>query len=452
MPSDVNGTAVNRYFGEAQPLDLPVPLDGLQVEALVWQGGAWTTYPGSGHADGTFTIPAVPAGQFMLDVAGTYVYTTAHKIDLGTEISGRPTATQSSPGTEIGGDLQGLSAWQANDQIEWFDGNAGGGAYAFSGAQPQVNDTSLTKSEPSTWLGALIDSTKGDVLYATQLSSQAGPTGPYVVTRFVPIKGVQQADASLTTVMSMAVLAPVTADQTVSIDFRASEFAKLVSAAHPGAVKPYGAYFDLATLPGAAQAGFVGYEADLLLVYPNQVDVDLGTVHYANPFPAAWGTTVYAGESFSVSYTAPGASSPVDHYGTVYVQMPPAQASAGPVRPSVSPVQGPQIDGKSAFGSLAGISSTPVISWTPPALGQPTAYRVTLYQVMNGGGTSTIKYVTTVATTTTSVPFPPNVLQKGNGYVFVITAMVSPIDASTAPFRGSPTTAGADVLSSMAVP
>jgi hypothetical protein len=451
MPSDVTGTVVNTYYSEAAPLKVPIPLNQVQVEALVWDGSKWTIFPGYGQMDGSFTIPAVPAGEFMLDLAGTYVYTSAHKLDLGTEISGRPSATASSPGTQIGGTITNLSPWQTTDQIEWYDANAGGAAYSFVAIAPPAMATALTVQQPSTWKGALVEGAKADVLYATQIIPQSAPAGQYyTVGRFLSLMGVQQQDATLTSVMGS--FTTVAADQTTAIDFRASEFAKQASAVNPNA-SGYGAAFDLATLPGAAQAGLIGYETDLLLVAPpGSNDVNLGTVNYANPFPAAWGTSVYAGESFSVQFTAPGASSATKHYGSVFVQLPPAQAAAGPIHLGVSPVQSPMVDGKSAFGSLAGISLTPVLSWSAPAAGTPTAYRVVVYQVANSGGSSTMQYVTTIATTSTTLPFPPNVLEKGSGYVFVITALVSPIDASTAPFRASPTMASADVLSSMAVP
>jgi hypothetical protein len=450
VPSDVTGTVVNRYYSEAPPVDYPVPLNQLQVEALTWNGSTWTTYPGNGHTDGSFDIPNVPAGEFMLDLAGTYVYTTAHKLDLGSEISGRPTAMQASPGTLIGGTILNLSPWQSTDQIEWYDANGDGAAYAFSSTYPTVGDSSLM-GQPSMWSGSLIEGAKGDILYITQISGQTAPAGQfYTVVRFLSLMGVQQQDGSTTNVMGS--FAPVTADQTVTIDFRASEFAKQATAVNPNATG-YGAAFDVATLPGAGAAGLIGYETDLCLVEPpGSNDVNLGTVKYANPFPPAWGTSVYAGESFNVLYKAPGASSAAKHYGSVFVQMPPAQASAGPIHLGVSPVLNAQINGTSAFGMLAGVGTTPVLSWSAPATGTPTAYQVLVYQVVNSGGTSVMQYVTTIATTTTKLPFPPNVLQKGNAYVFTINAIVSPIDASTAPFRYSPSLASASLLTSMVVP
>ena len=71
---------------------------------------------------------------------------------------------------------------------------------------------------------------------------------------------------------------------------------------------------------------------------------------------------------------------------------------------------------------------------------------------MKTGGASSAQYTAELVTTETSLPFPPNLLTMGSAYVFTITAIASPIDMSSAPFRGSATYASADVLTSMAAP
>src|SRR4051812_10542911 len=63
-PSDVNGSVVYTYHAESGATHVPASLAGAQVLAYVQEGGAWTTIAGSGHADGTFTVPQVPAGLF----------------------------------------------------------------------------------------------------------------------------------------------------------------------------------------------------------------------------------------------------------------------------------------------------------------------------------------------------------------------------------------------------
>jgi hypothetical protein len=449
-PSDVTGTMVYRYYSESAPVDVPVDLQGVQVEAYVWNAGSWTTYPGVGKADGSFTVPLVPAGLFMLDVGGAYVYTTAHKLDLGGEISGRHGAVMSTGGAAIAGAIQNLAPWQTDDLVEWFDANAGGAAYGFAMGGPAVGDTSL-QNQQSTWIGSLVDATKGDVLYATQLSSF--PAGGNIValeiSRYTSFSSVEQTDGVVT--MVSGAFAPVTQSQMIDVDFAGSQFDTLGASVNPMA-SGLTALYDLTTAPGMSQAGMVGYYTDLMLIYPNGTDVKLGPVAYANPFSATWGTEVYAGETFAVAYTAPGATSQATVYGYVYVTLPSAQAATTTLKPVVSPVQNPLVNGKSAFGALNGISLTPTLSWSPPAVGTPSGYRILVSLIANSGGTSTSQYLASIFTVATSVPLPPNMLQKGSAYVFTITALSSPIDTATKPFHSSPTYAGADVLSSLATP
>ncbi len=301
--------------------------------------------------------------------------------------------------------------------------------------------------QPSAWFGGLIDGSQGDVLYATQLSTKTSAGVDYfTVTRFASFTGVQQVDGTPTDVSGA--FTDVTPTETVGIDFPASQFAALATAVNPGATGD-GAAFDLATLPGAAVAGDFGIGTDLLLIYPGEADATLGLVDYGVPFPTAWGTTVYAGETFTVSYTAPGASGPATQYGSVTVTMPPEKVTAaGPLVPQVSPVQKALVDGQSAFGTLEGISLTPTLSWSPPAIGTPNAYSVTVSEVL---GTA-VQYVAELVTTTTSVPLPPNVLQSGHAYVFTITAEITPFDPSTQPFHAGTTYASADLLTGLALP
>jgi hypothetical protein len=445
-PSDVTGTMIYRYYSESAPVDVPVDLQGVQVEAFVWNAGSWTTYPGVGKSDGSFTVPAVPAGLFMLDVGGAYVYTTAHTLDLGGENAGRYGAVMSTGGASIAGAIQNLDPWQANDTVEWFDANAGGAAYGFDMSAPANGDTSI-QSQPCSWNGALIDATKGDVLYATQLSASGSSVVTRKVSRYTSFASVEQTDGVAT--MVSGAFTPVTDDQMINVNFAVSAFAQLGTQVNPIASNE-GAFYSLSTAPGMSQAGLVGYYTDLLLVYPT-ADVNLANVAYANPFSATWGTEVYAGGTFGVQYTAPGATAPAAVYGYVYVTLPSAQAATTTLKPVVTPVVSPLVNGKSAFGPLNGISLTPTLSWSPPAVGAPSGYRILVSLIANSGGTSTSQYLASIFTVETSVPLPPNMLQKGSTYVFTITALSSPI-AATKPFHGSPTYAGADVLSSLATP
>jgi len=447
-PSDVNGTVSYRYYGEASVVDQPVALNGVQVLAYVMEGGAWKPYPGAGHGDGSFTVPAVPAGPFLLDVGGLYLHTTSRKVDLGADLGGRPdAAAQANGGAQISGNVQNLSPWSSNDTIEWYCANAGGVGYGFvQGTDPVAGATSLT-GQSSDWIGDLVDGSKGDVLYATQLHmAVTGTTYFATAVRFASFPGVQQQDGQVTSVSGT--FTSVTADQQGAVDFRASEFAKRAKEVSPSAMS-YGAAYDLSTAPGAGAVGLLGYSADLLDVYPGESDAVVETP-FGNPFPAAWGSTVYAGETFSVDVTAPGATTPATQYGSIYVILPPDKAAGGPIAPLVTPALSPTLDGKDAFGAVGGVSLTPTLAWKPPALGKPNAYRVVIYRLSNLGGASQLDYQAMISTSDTSLTLPPDLLEKGQSYVFVITAVVSSLDLASAPYRSSPTMATADALTGVA--
>lgn len=198
--------------------------------------------------------------------------------------------------------------------------------------------------------------------------------------------------------------------------------------------------------------GQLGFKSNLVIGAANESDLNLGTISYGNPFPAAWGTSLSAGCTWGMSYTAHGASAPATQGGGVYLWMPPEKASAGPIEPLVTPVLEPLVDGKDAFGPLDGISATPTLSWKKPAVGAPNFYRVYIGELTNEDGASSLPLTTTMTTTDTKLSLPPDLLQKGHAYVFTIVAIVSERDGETAPFRGSATFGYADVLTSVALP
>jgi hypothetical protein len=180
--------------------------------------------------------------------------------------------------------------------------------------------------------------------------------------------------------------------------------------------------------------------------------VTLTSVAYGNPFPDAWGSMITAYE-----WAAPSDPPGSDRWlapGFVSVTMPLADAATGPIRPGVSPVRNLRIAGQDAFGSPMGTGLLPLITWDPPALGSPSAYRVGVWSP-HPCAHVTVWACTpdaTVVTTETSIVVPPGVLAAGAQYQVVVTAEVSPVDVTTQPFRFGPRLASADALSNWATP
>ena len=389
----VTGSVVDRYYGEGPAVDAPVDLTGLQVAAFTQQGSAWTTYPGTGKADGSFTIPSVPTGWIMVRAGASYVFTTARAVDLGSVHQGRPGTVQTGGDATVGGNLQNLAPWQDGDEVRWLNVGGSGGAFGLTSfPMPAAGATSLS-GQPSTWLGALVDGSKGDVLYVTQLArQQAAPTvWIYPAVSFLSFAGVEQQDGVLTTLSGT--LIPVTADQQVTLDFRVSAFAALADAVSPGA-QAYPAGIEVVAAPHGSEVGILGYPTSVLEVSPSgDGDVSLDSVAYGNPFPPAWPTLFTAYKDWSQGYTAPGATTLGYVTGGVSVMAPVAQASAGPIVPVVTPVQALLVNGTSAVGALTGVSTTPTLAWSPSGTTTPSGDFVQVYEAVACGGATSMYVV-----------------------------------------------------------
>jgi len=437
IPGAVVGTIVNRYFTATTVIDKAVDLSAGPVEAYAWQGGAWETFPGTGKASGSFEIPGVPDGLLMVNVLGSYVHTTARVLDLGTEVQGRPDAVQAGPNDMFAGVVQNVAPFpQEPYQVGIANTNAGGGGYL----QGTVTGSTFTcPSGMGEYVGGLVDASKGDLLQLIEWRQGPAPYAITTIDRFATLEGVEQAHgvSEIT-----ATLGPVQPNESTKIDFRGSEFLAqlaLVGTQTQGSGPFSFAY--LGTAPGACDTDWFFDTWTLLGTYGEPSgDAMLGEVSYPNPFPASWGRQLLAGASLTVDDDAGGA------VAFVAVTLPLALASSVPIRPLVSPVQTPLVNGHDAFVAATGVSLTPTLSWSAPAVGVPSAYILTTTDFTAG----TIG--NRIVTTTTSLPLPPGILQTGHSYSLCVRAVVWSIDASTTPFRTSLPRGVADMCTAVMQP
>jgi hypothetical protein len=441
--SDVTGTAFDRHFLEdGTTVMAPQDLSSTAFFALVSRQGGVFAFPGTGKADGTFVVPGVPEGPYVLAVqvppapAIIFYATSARVLDLGFDQLGRPDAVQAGASTTISASFQTITHWAQGDEFTVGSFNAG---HADVGAQ-DPGPKAMTSFEWSKrpWSGGLVDGTKGDSLYFVQRSHFPGPGGDFyeAVTSGAVSHAVEMVDGGDTPVSGALTYGPM---ETVSFDYRGTQFGALSPAIHPSLTPAGGATrIDIIGAPGAtawasgSQAAGVFQDMWLLSYSASGGDQTIGPVPYVNPFPPSWGESLRVEGGVQVDVPLPGASGTVAVQAWLSLTIPIAEASAGPIVPHLSPVRSPLVNGSSAYGLPTGVTTTPTLSWTPPVIGTPSGYFVYLAHYPGGGysypGVS-------LFTDDTSITVPACALVEGDAYVATISAVSTGVDLKAHPNR-----------------
>jgi hypothetical protein len=471
----ITGTGAVHYFSEVSATansTAPIDYTGQTVEALMPNGiGGFTTYPGSGSS-GSFSVPGVPPGQYILHVGSTYLVTDANSVDLGTIAGGRAGETPITQSTTVGLNLGNVDPWQAGDTMEFYAPNAntwGFGADAFANPALQSGDTAvalpldLSGIQPANE----IHGSAGDRAFLAQLSQRVSSTGItyqslsrlFEPAAFDLSNGGSYTAANYPT-NPADLFTTVTPDSTLNVDYRGTQFsAALASDGNPNQAPPF-ALLGIESMAGTNAYGFYGPSADQLLVtLPTNDDIVTGAMAYPSTLPEAgatgsWGA--FADLSFisQVPYTLPGTTIPAHvNNGFTWVADP-AQVEAGPLDPVLSPPLGLSVNGASFFGDQTGVTTSPTVRWTAPALGTPDYYQVTVYQLHAVGSRTLAQQVATLFTPNTAVLLPGMLAGGGTRYVISVSAVAStgaPPDITT-PLEGRINTFTATVSSGMLTP
>ncbi len=444
----ISGTGAVHYFTEASQSETassPINFSTSAVQALVPDGsGGFQSYPGTG-ASGTFSVPNVPPGQYMLRVGNTYVVTDVNAVDLGNSANGRPTAAVVTQNSLVNVGVGNLKPWQSGDFLEFYapgadDWDFGTERFANSGG-PFDGDTSVSLSIN---LGALdgnfpqfhIDSTAGDHAYLVQLSQQITSSGTtyFTLTRTFALPLFSSVDGGS---VSAGDYPPNTFDDfspfiTINVDFRGSQFlAALTADGNPNQTFT-SALYGAESVPGTAAYAFNVVSADQLLVFlpTDGSDVTTGTMSYApllyaNNF-GYWGEFSDVRFQSQVTYQLPGTVSGTNFVNGLFWTI------AGQPELVVPPLSAPRtikVDGANFFSdqTLAGLN--PTITWSPPAIGVDNGifayYRLTIYELaVNAANNKTTRgpVIATLHTPNTSIVLP-SLLQSGRTYVLVLEAL-----------------------------
>ena len=440
----VRGTDIVTYRAALETVQLPEDMTQFPPRAFIPDGnGGFTTLQGTGtgSADGTFSIAGVPGGSYWLQFdPQTFVWTSSGSVDVGYDRNGRADTVWPSAPTYLDLDLTGLSPWQSGDRQQVYVANTDTWQdYDWSATGLRSGVTTLDEQLP--WVAPLLDSSRGDRVYLTQLvSTPSAPSLPVqVVQRSLGPLSVTQVDGAEMEIEG-DLQVPTTSGSLRPV-ISGSVFAGLESAMNPSAI-PDSSYFYLDAHPSGTAQGWVASTPDLVALdgtsNPIRSDLDLGAISFGNPFPAGWGLFFDYAHYVWVDYKAPGAVNSTGTNAIIEVQDAIVPTAAQPISPAVSPVGTPLVEGVGFFSDQTVPTANPTIAWTAPALGSATGYQIDIYTLYASGVESTFDLVGTVLTTTTSVQIPPDLLQDGASYFFCISAVAEPGQSfATAPFRHS---------------
>lgn len=451
----IRGTRIFSFFTDAGVQTKPDDTTRFPIAALVPNGsGGYVTMPGTGSTDGSFTIPGVPAGNYLLQSgAHNFIATQSSTPDTGFSHLGRADAVFPRLPTQISFTVTGASPIQTEDFLQLYVSNTSGyGIWPLALVGNAA--TSFTTTVP--WTSFLTDSSKGDRAILFQLVGQAaGPYTVQVLKKASAPLSFAQTDGSTTAVTTT--LADVPHTGTVHLAFNGSAFAELESAMNPRATEALTLlFFDLD--PADVKLGQIGNTPDLVTYLnwngPINTNVDLGEISYSNPFPSSWSPFVAAQQWVKLNYPVPGTASGFDAFAFITVTTPDLPSTASPITPIVGPATNITINGQSFFNDVSGIGTTPTVQWSPPGVGTATKYQLTILRLFaDSQGMASTQSLATFFTAGTSIIVPPNLLVAGNTYIFGLTSAADTgIDVTQTPFRISMPRGNALALSGQMTP
>jgi len=451
--------------------------------------GAWTVHAG-GHlqgdgtlasgfaADGSFSIPGVPGGAYLLcylppDGVQTCSAGTGDGIDLGYDVLGRADQAPATEPTPVTLALTGLDPWNPiTDQVQLTSSNADVWDVAGAVGDFQGGDTGGTLVEDwanASGSGAPLDLLEpADVLYLHQLSTRSIYQGGTILfyaaathaTAQPPgagsLTGLALADGQATTLSASLELLPLATAFDLDWDLPLFEgqlallgpSARTTLPAEPHLFRVGASAFGLAYPVPAALGGAPEF---VRFPLPAGLGTVAGTLYYGRFLPSLWSEWAEASFAAQVSYLGPGAVRPLLDRASV-VRRDALPGTAGPLSPEIGAVLTPRIGGADALQDQAGVGVTPTVSWEPPSIGSPTAYLVEVVRLGTAGGATTASVVLRVLTAGTSLEVPPGTLQAGATYYARITAEASAAAYDSAPFRRAGAFARATVLTGTFTP
>ena len=457
----ISGSWVTTFVSGSRIINVPRDLSNRMPAAFTVDAGVISSYyPGTGAADGTFSIPNVPSGLFYVRVRG-WLITSASALDLGDIALGRPDEVTAQSTSTLSFNASPMDPWQFGDDFELDcpQNDTWGQFIRLSPSVthwPQVGDAALaglTLPDTTDTLingafsqAALVEGSKGDRCLLAHLRLQQTNDSPHRefytnrIEEFDP-PAFNQVDGAQTDVPT-GPFVPLTATTTSSVDFKASQFAAELVATG-AAPNPTQVLFYIIGSPPAAN--HTGMNINLMWMDTETLDDVVGTnMQWGLPAQGSWEAWVDAQAYRLVTITAPGAGSGQQFYEVIESAFEPSILSTTSTPTAITPALGQpqalQINGNDLLQPQSAVGEAPVLTWTAPTLGAPDLYTVMIYEVDNNNGATGMGLVAAFRTVATSLAIPPGILATGTSYVFNISARRdnspgAPADPTTAAFR-----------------
>ncbi|MCP3065032.1 hypothetical protein LXT21_40285 [Myxococcus sp. K38C18041901] len=446
-PSDaVLVTNTTRFYTSVGIAEQVNDLSAHPPEILVQQGSTFQIILGSA-VPGGWRFNNVPSGPYYLRTGSTQVITDARHIDIGSNRLGRMDAEYSNSYlTALQINLLNLAPWQntwsslqPGSSLQLTSGEVDLFGYVNIFDQIPDGQTTLLTNQADLGLSSgynlpIFDASKGDRMYVNQLSQFSAGTAPdgtalgyAAVERSVQMGAFDYVPDGITPLAVSGYLQP-TPMREFPIEWRLPVYTQFATDVHPQAT---GSTPLFEVLPNAHNTGgrWVGYSGELLnLFLPRSASFNFTSrLKFGNPFPSSWGLVGIHSYPFRVLSPVPDDSG-ISMYlsGRLYSYDVFDNLIAGPVQPRVSPPRALTIDGVPASVQREVGTNSPVLAWTPPTLGTPHAYRVSIYRY-----DSELRFLRPAGSiyapgSTTQLRLPPGTLQPDSIYYLRVASIVSP--------------------------
>ena len=415
------------------PTVFPIDLYDTLVTAQVPTADGWDVREGPTTHDGTFEIDDVPPGYVWLEVDDVatgdrqLLWTNASQLAFEENAVGRGDANLAHPGTTLTlGPIDGLAPVADGDSFQLTSGDLGFAANLFPGLVNGATTFQTTRS----WGGQpLISAMAGDDL----MIAQVRPSTVGGVDIISPVKAahltLEQRDAANTSVTGHFETPPALDYDLVWLR---SLFVDAAADTHPTRVGTIpGVDAALRAMPGGPRYGTSPLAPPVLSfasVLPRDTtDLDL-PFQLANPYPPDWLFNDFT-MTFPVTVIPPdGIDEGLQLPAQFEVDTNQLASAAAPIEPLVTPPRAPQLDGHDLFTDLAGTTTSPTLSWSPPRIGRADAYVITVYQWIVLYHNTTLVPIATliVPGEVTSVRLPSRLLETGEHYVLQMAALSLP--------------------------